>query len=210
VAAAAAERLVRENVTLARQVVRHFPRGQNLTPTIDEDDLHQAALIGLYEAATRWDARTGVPFPAFARVRMLGAVRDELRSVDTVTRNESAKAKRNELVVGGNSISIEDLRAARLPISLGRPLCDADELVFEDLLVDGAGEDELDRIADIDELVESLATLPEREHLVLYLRFWEDRPLAEIAELLDVSEARVCQLQQQALGRLARNLGAAA
>src|SRR5262245_13025212 len=99
------DRIVLEQMPLVRAIVRQFAR----------QELEAAGMLGLAEAAGRWDAERGVPFAAFAATRIRGAILDELRRLDTLPRLRRRAVRR-----------LAD-ESRRLSATLGRDAAD-DEL----------------------------------------------------------------------------------
>ncbi len=214
------ERLIAEHIDMARRIAIRV--GRRIPPWLQEDDLIAAAMIGLAEAADRYDDTRGEPFVAFAEKRIRGAVLDELRRGDLLPRRMRTTARK----VG------ETLR--RLEHQLGRPPEDEEtaaamgvsieefreememltHVSFVDIDNTSDGESGMTSpiaqspavIAERSELVgrlqECLHKLPERDALVLSLYYVEEFGYAEIGEVLGVSESRVCQLHSRALARL--------
>src|SRR6266542_6399022 len=87
----ARDRLIAEHVDLARRIAGRVAR--RVPEWIQPDDLVSAALIGLTEAAERFDATLGQPFIAFAERRIRGAVLDELRRGDVMPRRKRQAAR---------------------------------------------------------------------------------------------------------------------
>jgi RNA polymerase sigma factor for flagellar operon FliA len=213
-------RLIAEFAPMARRVALRVARR---TPSwISADDLISAAMVGLAEAAERFDAHRGEPFIAFATKRVRGAVLDELRRGDPLSRS----ARRSARELG------EVLRV--LEQKLGRPPEDAEvaaELGIEvdeyqeelavlthistvglDMAEGGATgsiahdglspEQELERAQTHGLMVAALKLLGERDAHILSLYYNEEFTYLEIGQLLGVTESRVCQLHGRALARV--------
>ena len=152
------------------------------SPLSDSDDLASAAVIGLIDAVDRFEPVRGVPFEAYAALRIRGAIIDELRRVDE--RGRSAH---------------ETPRAVSL-----------DGLVEEDWTHFLAADDEVDAKFDHEDLcgrVEgALATLPPRQREVLARYYGDSLTLREAGVRMGVSEARACQLHGRAIVNLRRAL----
>lgn len=218
--------LIKQYQPLVRRLAHHMMA--KLPPSIEVDDLIQVGLMGLSEALTRYEASQGVQFETFATQRIRGAMLDELRENDWMSRGSRKSQKEIEVALRklehklGRS-PIESEIAAELGISLGEyqsllSKVRGTQLVYlEDI---GGGEDDdtyLDRhVADADSdplnmlrdqrlrkaLVEAIKQLPEREQYIMSMYYEQDMNLKEIAAVLDVTESRICQLHSQSIARL--------
>ncbi|MBS7349125.1 MAG: RNA polymerase sigma factor FliA [Comamonas sp.] len=219
--------LIRQYAPLVRRIAYHMLA--KLPPSVEVDDLIQVGMIGLAEALSRFEASQGVQFETFASQRIRGAMVDELRGNDWMSRSARKGQKDIE-----NTI-------AQLEQSLGRApkeseIAEAMELSLEDYqsllgrvrgtqliyLEDLGGSSEegegyLDRhVADAEAdpfaqlrdqrmrgaLVQAIEELPEREKYVMAMYYEHDMNLKEIAAVLEVTESRVSQLHSQAIARL--------
>jgi RNA polymerase sigma factor for flagellar operon FliA len=196
-----------------------------LPPTVQVDDLVQSGMIGLLEASRNYDASQGASFETYAGIRIRGAMLDEIRKGDWAPRSLHRKVREISRVVA--EIEAETGRdardaevAARLNMDLDsyyQTLQDATShkvFSFEDLPSkdDIISEGLYERIPEPSENVEkekfknalaqAIASLPERERLVMSLYYREELNLRETGEVMGVSESRVCQIHSQALVRL--------
>lgn len=232
----ARDRLVMAHVSLVKVLAQRL--SHRLPAQVELNELVSVGVLGLVEAANRYQPSLGVPFDAFARRRIHGAMLDALRSMDWAPR--SARRLRREM----------DAAIARLRHELGREPAEAElaqalnltpaqfERAVEELrtlelatvrpldAVSPDGERLLDVAIDHEEgpgaqfergelrarLARAIRDLPERERQILALSYEEELTLAEIGEVLGVSESRVCQLRTLAISRLRATLadGAAA
>src|SRR5689334_11936213 len=85
-------RLIQEHIEMARRIALRVAR--RLPAWIGSDDVVAAAMVGLTEAAQRYDGSRGEPFVAFAEKRIRGAVLDELRRGDVMTRRARVAARK--------------------------------------------------------------------------------------------------------------------
>jgi RNA polymerase sigma factor for flagellar operon FliA len=207
---------------VARRVARRLPT------YIDIDELISAGSIGLIEAAERYDPARCDRFEAFAELRIRGAILDELRARDTLSRDMRRLA--NELraatakvasqlgrtpdegeVAGHIGISIDEIHARRLKLSgscvIG--LEDADPEFFEHTAAEK--DDNPQEIAARRELfarmVEQIEVLPKPMQQVLSLYYCEGLNLKQIGSVMGVTESRVCQIHGEATRRLRVALG---
>ena len=228
--AAAVEALVTAHLPLVGHVVREV--AMRLPAHVDTGDLAGAGAGGLLQAARGYDEATGVPFARYASTRIRGAVLDELRVMDLVSRGARSRGRemhgiedsltatlgrrpsREELAGAlGVGVAEVDRRRAESGVtvsSLDAPLGGAgdggDALVrtwAEGLADDRPGPEELALRAERMRVMgASVAALPERLRRVVVGTFLEQRPLSEVAEELGVTESRVSQLRTEALGLL--------
>ncbi|RMG29714.1 MAG: RNA polymerase sigma factor FliA [Gammaproteobacteria bacterium] len=217
------DELVMQHAPLVKRIAYHLM--SRLPPSVQADDLIQAGMIGLLEAARNYDPSQGASFETYAGIRIRGAMLDEIRRTDWTPRSVHRKARQvAEAVREIENREGRDARDSEVAELLGitieeyhRILQDATGarvFSFED---PGAGGDD-NEIRSLDEgnqpfddlqassfqeaLAEAIAGLPERERLVMALYYDEELNLREIGEVLGVSESRVCQIHGQALIRL--------
>jgi RNA polymerase sigma factor for flagellar operon FliA len=207
---------------LAHQMIAKLPAN------IEIDDLIQVGLIGLTDALSRFDIGQGVQFETFATQRIRGAMLDELRGGDWMSRG----SRRQQREIEGAVRKLEQ-KLGRAPleseiaIEMGVPLEEYQDLLgkvrgtqlvyLEDMSGDEGDEDFLDRhVADNsnnpmlklqdhrmrEALVAAIKNLPEREQYMMSMYYEHDMNLKEIAVVLKVTESRVCQLHSQAIARL--------
>lgn len=208
------DRLIVDHVPMARRIARRIARGSDPTT---RDELEAVAMMGLVEAANRYDFFRSEPFPAFAYQRIRGAVIDSLRRSDVVPRRVRELLKRaarattaleHEL---GRPPEDEEV-AARLEIPIDQYRAEMQavtEVSFVELGFDTQGTAEGDdphRALERSEMVEmvraGLARLEKRDGQLLMLYYVEELTYAEIARVFGISEPRVCQLHSRALVRL--------
>ncbi|MFI2753195.1 sigma-70 family RNA polymerase sigma factor [Cellulomonas sp. P22] len=190
-------------------------------PTVTRDELASAGSLALVLAARAYDASTGVPFARYAALRIRGALLDELRSMDWATRGARHRAR--ELA------STSDRLTAALGRSPSRDEL-ATALGTDVATVDQARQDSERRVLSIDATVHPVAdlisddtpgpeealltgerlrylragvdALPERLRCVVEELFFHDRPVAELAAELGVTQSRISQLRTEALALL--------
>jgi RNA polymerase sigma factor for flagellar operon FliA len=194
------EALVLGAYWLARRVVHDVAAGA--PRSVDRQDLHSVALLGLVNAARAYDPTLGVPFDAFARSRMRWAVLDELRAQDPLSRADRRRAS----AVSVAADAPQDRRtvsAFRRPADTARHgLGGASD--FDDAPDPGAISPEMNAIER--DLVESvrgaLVLLPPRCRKVVVAHFIDGRDMRSIADELGVSPSRVSQLCSEGVRRL--------
>ena len=207
---------------IARRIARHLPSERAL------DDVLQAAYLGLAQAAERFDPHRGEPFLAFAELRIRGAVLDELRRGDILSRRSRVLARRIgrtitalEHTLGRPPEDEEVARALDVSVEVYREELEALTRVafvdFDEQAADGppvSRSFELPHTAmesseTIETLRTSLQALPERDATLLSLYYVEELTYAEIGQVLGVSESRICQLHGRAIARLKSRMDAA-
>lgn len=209
--------LLRRHGVLIERVGRRLAARVGLSHLADE--LWSTGAMGLLEAARRYEPSRGVRFETFAEHRIRGAMLDELRKMDHLPRRLRADTERVEKGRAALSAQLgREPSAEELATHLGLDVVELAEL--EQLrqpllpLVDAlsvAGLDEradarVERMHVVRRLTSAIETLPERLQLVLSLYYVEELTFREIAGLLQVSEARVCQLHGDAVRRLRAQL----
>jgi len=215
--------LVTQHVTLVNRIAYHMV--SRLPANVQVDDLVQAGMIGLLEAARNYNPAQGASFETYAGIRIRGSMLDEIRRLDWTPRSVHRKVRMVSAAV--REIENEKGRDARdhevaeaLELTLQeyhKILQDATGcrvFSFEDMNsmgedhesgMTGSDDGPLECLQDEDfkkNLSHSISGLPERERLVMSLYYDEELNLREIGEVLGVSESRVCQIHGQALIRL--------
>jgi RNA polymerase sigma factor for flagellar operon FliA len=207
--------------------------GVGLPQSVDQADLVSYGVFGLIDAIEKFEPQRGFKFETYAISRIRGAIIDELRSYDWVPRSIRAKARsieraysklENELrrsptdkeLAEELGLSEEDLASTLSQISfVGIIALDeaitgerGDGSTLGDTIADRAGDpleayeaEETKRI-----LADAINRMPERERLVLTLYYYEGLTLAEIGDVLGVTESRVCQIHTKAILQLRSRL----
>jgi RNA polymerase sigma factor FliA len=190
---------------------------------VSRDDLLSAGYAALVAAARGFDDARGVPFARFAAARVRGALLDELRGLDWASRSVRQRARRTDSarqeltaelgrtpaaaeVADRLGCSVEDITSAdddvqrAVVFSLqGFATAGAEDVVTEP----SAGPEEMIiRRERLGYLRHAVDALPERLRAVVQGYFFEERPMAQIAVDLGVTESRVSQLRAEALGLL--------
>ncbi|MCU4674944.1 RNA polymerase sigma factor FliA [Catenovulum sp. 2E275] len=212
---------------LVKRIAHHMM--VRLPPSVQVDDLIQAGMIGLLEAAKNFDGSKGASFETFAGIRIRGAMLDEIRRGDWVPRsvhrnsrliaqaiseveNETGRDAKDSDVAEKLQMSLTEYHQILNDVNSGKIIGIEDLGVTEDVI--GSSEDNYinEPFEDIAHgafqgaLVQAIETLPEREALVLSLYYDEELNLKEIGAVLDVSESRVSQIHSQAMHRLKAKL----
>ncbi|SFF43953.1 RNA polymerase, sigma 28 subunit, SigD/FliA/WhiG [Fontimonas thermophila] len=218
--------LVRRHADLVRRIAHHL--AARLPSSVEIDDLIQAGIIGLIEAARHYSGDRGASFETYAGIRIRGAMLDELRATDWAPRSVHRRLREvAEAIREIEQATGRDARESEIAEKLGISLGEYHEIIQDGarcqvLSLDAGGEDGNETLDAPDPsdsplealqrrefhaaLAEAIAGLPERERLVLSMYYDDEMNLREIGEVLDVSESRVCQIHGQALVRLRARL----
>ena len=218
------DHLVARYAYLVKRIAHHLTA--RLPSNVQLDDLVQAGMLGLLEAAGKFDGGRGASFETYAGIRIRGAMLDEVRRGDWAPRSVHRNARRVAEAVRdveshtGREAQDKDIAAA-MGVTLEeyhRMLNDASGarlFSFEALLeaeenTEPAGDEEVaggfERQAFKGQLAKAIAALPERERLVLALYYDEELNLKEIGAVLGVSESRVSQIMRHSTLRLRARL----
>lgn len=226
--AAAAETLVLRYLPLVRNVVQRIKL--TLPAHVDADDLYSVGVTGLMAAAGKFDASQDQTFPGYAAMRIRGAILDELRRLDWCPRRTRARSRKVRNAI--NEVERRLGRAAtdrEICSELGIGLREYHSWVEEarpatfialDEQVDGpdgagpsphesladesdrTGRDNLER----DELrrlvAQRISELPDIPKKILAMYYFEKMRLAEIAQVFDLSESRICQIHGETISAL--------
>lgn len=219
--------IVERHGELVRRIAHHL--AARLPTSVEIDDLIQAGMLGLIEATRNYQADQGATFETYASIRIRGAMIDQMRRGDwtprSVHRNYRqmiAAVRRIEQSTGRAATPAQVAAAMEIPLEEYHQLVEdaargqlssldahMDEHDGEPQLATAdhatparAFEDQAFRGA----LAEAIASLPERESLVLSLYYEQELNLREIGAVLAVSESRVCQIHGQAMVRLRARL----
>ena len=217
--------VVNELAPLVKRIAYHFMA--KLPASVEVDDLIQAGLIGLLDAAKNFDDTQGAQFETYAIQRIRGSILDELRQADWLPRNVRKNLRRIETTVAQLEQELgRPPREAELAAKMEVPLDEYQQMLqsargyqllhYEDFqeaeegdFFDSFVQDGQRRPLDVLEdqgyrrnLIQAISGLPDREKLVMGLYYEQEMNLKEIGEILKVSESRVCQLHSQAVARL--------
>lgn len=211
--------LVTSHIPLVGHVVREAM--SRVPAHVDRDDLTSAGLTALVQAGRGFDPTRGVPFARYAATRIRGAVLDELRGVDWASRSVRRRARelgetRARLAQGLGRTPTDAEVASALGVTPEEVSANAEDVARASVLSLEGGPDETsyavtlassapspEQVAEHRErltyLAEAVAELPERLRTVVEGYFLAERPMAEIAAKLGVTESRVSQLRAEAM-----------
>jgi RNA polymerase sigma factor for flagellar operon FliA len=208
---------------------------QRLPAQVEMNELISVGVVGLIDAADRYKPAMGVPFDAFARRRVQGAMLDALRELDWAPRslrrmrrdldaaiatlrhelkrdpNEGEIAKKLAMSPAEYEKNVEQIRTLELGAIRQLDATGEDGSPLFELCLDPAvGPDaQLHRTELRRLLADAIRELPERERQILALYYEEELTMAEIGKVIGVCESRVSQLRSLALSRLRTSLKAA-
>jgi RNA polymerase sporulation-specific sigma factor len=219
----ARDSLVLSNQRLVWSVVQRF-----LNRGYEPDDLFQIGCIGLMKAIDKFDLSYDVRFSTYAVPMIIGEIQRFLRDDGSVKISRSLKETarqvrrmRDELAKKlGRQPHINEVaealgmeptevvfaqEAMRQPASIHETVFenDGDPIYLMDQISDEAQNKWFDKLA----LHDALARLPERERLIVFLRFFRDKTQAEVAEVLGISQVQVSRLEKKIMQQIRDQLG---
>ncbi len=228
------EAIVLEHAPLIRYIVNRI--AVRLPSHIDLDDLHNTGVIGLMDAIDKYDPGKNCKFKTYAEFRIKGAILDQLRSLDWVPRSVRQKSRKLERAYGEVEQRLgRQANEDEVADSLGLQIEKFHELMnqvrgislvnLEEIRGGGQDGDRTGSFADIIEdvnaenpfstfklcetkglIADTIATLPEKERLVISLYYYEDLNMKEIGNILGITESRVCQIHTKSVLRLRSKL----
>ena len=215
--------LVERHASLVKRIAHHLMA--RLPASVLVDDLIQAGMIGLLEAARNFDGSKGASFETFAGIRIRGAMLDEIRKGDWTPRSvhknsraiteaitqverETGRDARDTEIAAKLNVSINDYHQMLNEVNAGKLVGIEDLGVSEDVISTEQNKGNDSPLEDLMQgafqkaLAHAITTLPEREAIVLSLYYDEELNLREIGEVLEVSESRVSKIHSQAMLKL--------
>ncbi|MEX0790913.1 MAG: FliA/WhiG family RNA polymerase sigma factor [Actinomycetota bacterium] len=200
-----------------------------LPNNVDQEDLASAGILGLMEAVNKFEPERGFKFESYAAARIRGAIIDDLRSLDWVPRSVRSQSRKveetlsklqeklgriptDEEVAEEMGVTIRKLRSiyakvsTLLFVSLDRLMSVGDKgdsgMSLVDTLVDTKAEDPAAAVEEREMkqfLVKAIAGLPDRERTAITLYYYEGLSLAEISQVVGVSQARISQMNAKSV-----------
>jgi RNA polymerase sigma factor for flagellar operon FliA len=219
------EQLILDYYPLVRTIACRMAR--RLPPSVEIDELINVGTLGLIDAVDRFDTSRGVPFKAYAEIRIQGSMFDSLRGDDWVPRSVRRKINRIEAARQGLTLRhgrtpdreemaealeltpesydslVSDARIKRL-ISLDMPTTEDGHTPLVEIIPrdEQSVEQTLCQEELKTEVAHAVQCLPDKERLAITLYYLQGVTLREIGEILDVTESRACQLRGQGIKRL--------
>lgn len=215
---------------LVKRIAHHMMA--KMPSCVQVDDLIQAGMVGLLEAAQKFDGSRGASFETYAGIRIRGSIVDEMRRGDWAPRSVHRNARKVASAIKTVESRLgRDAKDIEVAAELDIPLDEYHEIVqdsactrlfsLEETFEDENGRitsepespqnnspaDVIDRHSMQTALAAAIKSLSEREQLVLSLYYDEEMNLKEIGLVLGVSESRVSQIHSQAAARLRSRLG---
>ena len=227
--AGARERLILHYAPLVKYVASRVATG--LPASVDQADLVSYGMFGMIDALEKFDPGRGNKFETYAIPRIKGAIIDELRAMDWVPRSVRFKAREIEKAYSDlesihKRAPTEKEVAARLGVTLRELHEVINQISFVQVLqldeILSVGSDRGEQVSLLDTLADrgtdpttalegeetrgllaaAINSLSEREKIVVTLYYFEGLTLAEIGDILGVTESRVCQIHTKAVGQL--------
>lgn len=217
--------LIQKYLPLVSAVVNRL--AMTLPEHVDHDDLYSVGLIGLLQALRNYNPACGTSFETYARVRVRGAMLDELRRMDWVPRTIHEKARKIKEVLGqleqklgktptevqmakAMNMSVKEYEELLDEVRPAAFVCldavnaseDGDSGPLYEVIADQTSDGPLEKASNNElkkVIFERLKELPEMQRKVLALYYLEDMHLREIAEVFNLTESRICQIHAQAI-----------
>ena len=217
--------LVQKYMPLVSSVMSRL--AMTLPEHVSQDDLYSAGLVGLLQALRNFDPACNTSFETYARVRVRGAMLDELRRMDWVPRTIHEKARRiKEVMLGLEQKLGRTPTEAQMAKAMNMSLDEYEELLDEvrpaafvcldavsaseegdggalyEIIADNNSDNPVDHTSNNElkrVIFDRLKDLPDMQRKVLSLYYIEDMHLREIAEVFSLTESRICQIHAQAI-----------
>ena len=224
------EQLIMDHYDMVRRIA--YRMVSRYPSCVEVDDLVTIGMLGLIDAVDRFEHDRSISFTAYARIRVQGAIVDELRKADWVprsVRNRATNLQRTrehlteklgrrpeeEEVAGELGVGVTRLRemvrdsTVRTLVSIYERSHDDDDAVGDSIACDGPTPYDTATVMKVRELVaEVVSELSERDRALVELYYYRDLKFREIGEILGVTESRVSQLNTRLKKRIRERLAA--
>ncbi len=215
------DNIVARHAALVKRIAFHLIN--RLPASIQVDDLIQAGMLGLLEAASHFDSGQGASFETYAGIRIRGAMLDEIRKLDWTPRSVHRKyraaseaIRKIEHEKGGDASDVEIAREMGISLTeYHRILVDSNSArisSMDEMVQQGDShtpqsdtDNPFEKLSETEyqqKLSDCIRNLPEKEQLVMSLYYDDELNFREIGQVLEVSESRVCQIHGQAMLRI--------
>lgn len=218
---AAKEILLKENIPLVKSIVARY-KGKN----IEYDDLMQLGSLGLVKAINNFNPDFGVRLSTYAVPMITGEIKRFIRDDGAIKVSRALKtmsykigqfveeyqqnnAKEPEISVIAKHFNIDEqevvyiLDSSKMPVSIYEKTDDENGKSLIDKLTDSESEQELlDKLS----LKDCIRNLPDREKILIFLRYYKDKTQSEIAKILGVSQVQVSRLESKIIQKLKNQL----
>ena len=219
------DRIVLEHLPLVKAIAVRVH--ENLPVHVDVDDLFHAGVLGLFDAAVKYNPDKQVAFSAYAKHRIKGAILDSLRQLDWASRDQRKRQKQVETaardltvklgrtpteseVADSMGIDPEHWRKIAIELRTVGALSSAPRQTEQgNLQVEfpARPDSQPDMMCEREQLRSTLAraidTLPERYQKVVFLYYTNELTMKEIGEMMGVNESRISQIHKSALEKMA-------
>jgi RNA polymerase sigma factor for flagellar operon FliA len=217
--------LVMAHLGLVKALAVRF--AQRVPAQVEVSELVSVGIVGLLDAARRYQPSLGVPFDAFARNRVRGAMLDSLRGLDWAPRSvrkmrrdvdatiarlrhETRREPTEEEIAAALKVTeaayrqmLDQIRSVELASIRQREGGPGERQILDIAIEPGEDpETRLERTEVREHLARAISELPDRERQILSLYYEQELTLAEIGAVIGVGESRVSQLRTQAIARL--------
>jgi len=218
------EELIIKYAPLVKQIAERM--AVRLPPNISKEELIGPGVLGLFDAIDKFDSKRGIKFRTYANLRIKGAILDELRKMDWISRSVRRNINRIE-----DAIRTLELKLGREPKDdeiaeeMGLEMDSYYRMIsrsqgvnllsLDELMLDGTtfkvSKQASDQPSPIDELkvkeiksiiFKAMSTLSKKEQIVLSLYYYDELTLKEIAQVLCLTESRISQIHSKAIIRL--------
>jgi len=219
------EELILKYAPLVKQIAERI--AVRLPPNISKDELIGPGVLGLFDAIDKFDSKRGIKFRTYANLRIKGAILDELRKMDWISRSVRRNINRIEDAIRALELKLgrdpkDDEIAEEMGLDMdsyyrmisrshGANLLSLDQLVLDGGATLKIANQGSDQPSPIDELkvkeikliiFKALSTLSKKEQIVMSLYYYDELTLKEIARVLSLTESRISQIHSKAIIRL--------